>query len=143
MNDDRTLERAARSWLEAGPTAAPDHAVDAALLAIQTTPQERDWHVPWRTPTMNSRFAIAAAAVVAVVAIGLVALGRLGPTSSGVGALPSPSLAPAQSTAPAPSGTPAPSREPAPSLAAVGELTKAYVSDRYAYKIGYPAAWQL
>jgi len=32
MTDDRSLERAARSWLESGPTEAPDHAVDAALV---------------------------------------------------------------------------------------------------------------
>ena len=42
MTDDRSLERAARSWLEVGPTQAPDRAVEAALLRIETTPQERD-----------------------------------------------------------------------------------------------------
>ena len=42
MTDDRSLERAARSWLEVGPTQAPERAVEAALLRIQTTPQERD-----------------------------------------------------------------------------------------------------
>src|SRR5262249_45014914 len=41
MTDDRSIDRAARSWLEAGPTQAPDPAVDAALLRIQTTNQER------------------------------------------------------------------------------------------------------
>ena len=50
MTDDRSLERAARSWIEAGPTRAPDRAVEAALLRIQTTPQERDLRVPWRFP---------------------------------------------------------------------------------------------
>ena len=48
MNDDRSLERAARSWLEAGPTQAPDRAVEAALLQIETTSQERDLRIPWR-----------------------------------------------------------------------------------------------
>ena len=42
MTDDRSLERAARSWLEEGPTRAPDRPVDAALARIQTTRQERD-----------------------------------------------------------------------------------------------------
>ena len=42
MTDDRSLERAARSWLEVGPTEAPERAVEAALLRIDTTPQERD-----------------------------------------------------------------------------------------------------
>ena len=36
MTDDRSLERAARSWIEAGPTRAPDRAVEAALLRIET-----------------------------------------------------------------------------------------------------------
>ena len=40
MTDDRSLERAARSWLEPGPTQAPDRAVEAALLQIQTTTQD-------------------------------------------------------------------------------------------------------
>src|SRR5262245_40966298 len=52
MTDDRSLERAARSWLEIGPTTAPDRPVDAALLRIQSTPQERDLRIPWRKPAM-------------------------------------------------------------------------------------------
>jgi hypothetical protein len=140
MNDDRTLERAARSWLEAGPTEAPDHAVDAALLQIQTTRQERDW-LPWRIVQMNLRNAVAIAAVVAVLGVGAVAIGRLASTNSGVAAVPAPSVAP--TSVPSPSASSAIQPTPAPSLAAVGALTKAYVSDRYAYKIWYPAAWQL
>ena len=31
MTDDRSLERAARSWIEDGPTRAPDRVVEAAL----------------------------------------------------------------------------------------------------------------
>ena len=53
MTDDRSLERAARSWIEVGPTQAPDRAVEAALLRIDTTPQERDLRIPWRFPTMT------------------------------------------------------------------------------------------
>jgi len=68
MTDDRTLERAARSWLEEGPTQAPDRAVAAAITRIQTTAQERDLRAPWRTTSMPTRLAVAAAA--AIVAIG-------------------------------------------------------------------------
>ena len=50
---DRALERAARSWIEEGPTRAPDRPVDAALSRIQTTNQERDLRILWRLPTMN------------------------------------------------------------------------------------------
>jgi len=69
MTDDRSLERAARSWIESGPTRAPDRAVEAALAQIQTTHQERDLR-PWRMPNMNLATKVAAAAIVAVVAIG-------------------------------------------------------------------------
>lgn len=72
MTDDRSLERAARSWLEAGPTGAPDRAVEAALARIQTTAQERDLRVPWRLKPMFDRLA---AAAVAIVAIGGIAIG--------------------------------------------------------------------
>ncbi|HET7182740.1 MAG TPA: hypothetical protein VFI15_10950, partial [Candidatus Limnocylindrales bacterium] len=70
-NDDRSLERAARSWLEEGPTRAPDRAVDAALSRIQATRQERDLRVPWRFPTMNPIMRIAVIAAVFVVAVGI------------------------------------------------------------------------
>ena len=70
MTDDRSLERAARSWIEAGPTQAPDRAVEAALLRIETTPQERDLRIPWRLPKMTTPARVAAAAVIGVLAIG-------------------------------------------------------------------------
>ena len=69
MTDDRSLERAARSWIEVGPTRAPDHAVDAALARIQTTHQERDWF-PWRTLDMLTPTRLAVAAVLGVLLIG-------------------------------------------------------------------------
>jgi hypothetical protein len=69
MNDDRSLERAARSWIEEGPTRAPDRTVDAALARIQSIPQERDLRIPWRFQTMNPVARLAAGAVVATVAI--------------------------------------------------------------------------
>ena len=37
MTDDRSFERAARSWLEIGPTEAPERAIEAAFLEIDTT----------------------------------------------------------------------------------------------------------
>ncbi len=101
MTDDRSLERAARSWLETGPTEAPDHAVYAALLRIQTTPQERDWHVPRRPRpmTMTSRL-LAGAAALAVVLVGGMLILRAGPSAT-VGASPPPGPSPS----PPPSAT--------------------------------------
>jgi hypothetical protein len=70
MNDDRSVERAAREWIDSGPTQAPDRPVEAALLRIQTTRQERDLGIPWRFPTMNPIMRLAAVAVVGAVALG-------------------------------------------------------------------------
>lgn len=83
MTDDRSLERAARSWLEDGPTEAPDHAVEAALLTIQSTTQERDW-LPWRTRPMTQtlRLLAGAAAVAALVVVGGALILRPGAGSS-------------------------------------------------------------
>lgn len=69
-NTDRSLERAARSFIEDGPTQAPDRAVEAALLRIETTPQERDLRIPWRLRTMTTPARVAAAAVVGVLVVG-------------------------------------------------------------------------
>jgi hypothetical protein len=88
MTDDRSLERAARSWIEVGPTRAPDHAVDAALARIQTTSQERDW-LPWRFPRMTIPVRIGA-----LVAIGAIVLAGLGLLVGGPGAAPAPSPSP-------------------------------------------------
>ena len=106
MTDDRSLERAARSWLETGPSQAPDRAVDAALLQIQTTPQERDLWIPWRLPKMTTTTRIATAAGIGVLVVGgaFFAFGR----SS------SPIAAPGQSPTPIPTATPAPTPSPSP-----------------------------
>jgi hypothetical protein len=102
MTDDRSLERAARSWLELGPTEAPDHAVDAALAQIQTTRQERDLPIPWRLSNMNPIVRLAGVAAVAAVAIGG-ALYLLDGTGFGPGGrpTPSPTAAPTPTAAPA------------------------------------------
>lgn len=91
MSDDRTLERTARAWLDLGPTQAPDRVVEAALLTVETTSQERDLRIPWRFPNMTIQMRVAAAAVIGVLAIGG-ALLLFGRNSSQIGA-PSPSAA--------------------------------------------------
>ena len=108
MTDDRTLERAARSWLEEGPTEAPDRAVVAALTKIQTTAQERDPWAPRRKTFMPTRLALAAA--VAIVAIGgAVTLNRLiAPPSPGATASPVVSAPTVSSTPPSVAPSPMP-----------------------------------
>ena len=84
MTDDRSLERAARSFIESGPTRAPERAVEAALIRIETTSQERGLRVPWRI-TMTTPARVAAAAVIGVLAIGgaLFLIGRAGQPNVG------------------------------------------------------------
>ncbi len=101
MNDDRSLERAARSWLEVGPTMAPSHAVDAALLRIETTPQERDLRIPWRFTAMHMPARVAAAAIIGVLLIG----GAVSLFSSGGRSIPVPSPTVVPSTSAAPSSS--------------------------------------
>ena len=101
MTDDRSLERAARSWIEAGPLRAPDHVVEAALLRIETTPQERGLRAPWRVTTMPTIARVAAAAAIGVLVLGgaILFLQRPGQPSVGVSPSSSPSLAPTVSPA--------------------------------------------
>jgi hypothetical protein len=120
MNDDRMLERAARSWLEDGPTQAPDRAVDAALARIQTTNQERDLRIPWRLPSMNRAALLAAslATIAVVVTVGIYAFRPVGNIGG-----PNRSL-----------GSPTPIATPAPT-------SVAFKSARHGYRLDYPAGW--
>jgi Tol biopolymer transport system component len=97
MSDDRMFERDARAWLELGPTDAPDHVVENALLAIESTSQERDLRIPWRLPSMTTQTRLAAAAVIGVLAIGSGFLLLSRGTQSPVGA---PSASPTTSFSP-------------------------------------------
>lgn len=108
MTDDRSLERAARSFIEFGPTQAPDRAVAAALLRIESTPQERDFRVPWRFPPMTIPARIAAVAI-----LGALLLGGALSLFGGIGG--SPVVAPAAS----PSAPPKPTTKPQSSGAVV------------------------
>ena len=70
MTDDRSLERAARSWIEAGPTQAPDRAVEAALLRIETTTGTGSGARPVEVARDEYPVRVAAAAVIGGLAIG-------------------------------------------------------------------------
>lgn len=122
MTDDRSLERAARSWIEAGPTRAPDSAVERALLTIETTPQQRDLRILRRFHLMTVHPRIVAAALGGVLVIGAAAflMGRTGQSDVGGPAAPaSPSPAVPGSASPAaPSSSNAPLALPEGTLAA-------------------------
>ena len=115
MTDDRSLERAARRWIEEGPSQAPDRPVDAALSRIQTTRQERDLRIPWRLQTMNPVVRLGGAALLVAIAIGIGAL----------------ALRPASSVGPVtPTGTPSPAPSPAASPLSFAASLAAYKAAR-------------
>lgn len=108
MNDDYAFEQATREWLEDGPDRTPAATIDAVLLAVRTTPQERDLRIPWRTVTISRSLRLVAAITVIVVT-GVAAFNLFGPTP-GVGGTSSPSPAVTPS---APAPTPSPGYSPA------------------------------
>jgi hypothetical protein len=128
MTDDIAFERLARDWLEIGPVDAPDRVVGAALLAIDTTSQERDLRIPWRFPDMPMTLRVAAAAVViAVLGGGALMILRPAANDGGIGGTPTPS------PSPSPSPTAAPSMPP--------PLSGTFTSSRNGISIDYPAGW--
>jgi hypothetical protein len=102
MSDDRSFERTARAWLELGPTGAPHRAVEAALLAIESTPQVRDLRIPWRNFRMTSRARFAAAALIGVLLFGGGFLLLMGPQSQVGAPSPTPKATPGAQPIPLP-----------------------------------------
>jgi hypothetical protein len=105
MNDDHDFEHATREFLDDGSDRTPAATIDAVLLAVRTTPQERDLRIPWRTAPMSNPIRLVAAIAVIVVA-GVAAFNLFGPSPDigGVGAGGEPSASPS----PAPTSTPTP-----------------------------------
>jgi len=130
MSDDRAFERVMDDWLADGSDRTPASTVDAVLLAIKTTPQERDLGIPWRTNPMSNRFRLAAVTVVAVIAVGVLALNL--PRPGGVGGSGS-------------SPSPSPLASPSPSAAAATVVdTAAFLGDfALPLQVTLPAGWTL
>ena len=134
---DNLFDHAVRDWLEDGSDRTPPGAIDAVLLAVKTTPQERDLRVLRRTSQMPTYLRLAAGiAIVAVVGVGAVLFLNRGSCVGGR-ATPAPTLAPTASPTAAPTPFVAPSPTP-PST--VGWIP--FTSPQYGYQISYPPTWQ-
>ena len=149
MIDDRSLERAARSWLEAGPTEAPERAVEAALLRIASTTQERDLRIPWGVPALNTLTRIAATVAIGVLFVGgaFLYLGRPSQPGPVVGppVTPSPSAPAATSS---PSGTTTQTAAPSsaassPSASGLPAFAKTFTSPKMGFSVSYPDRWSV
>lgn len=133
---DRTFERAVRDWLEDGSDRTPPPAINAVLLAVKTTPQERALRIPRRFTRMTSFTRLSAViAIVAVLGVGAIAYFGLSP---GFGSAPQP---PGSPTA-APTASLAPTGGPFPTL---GPLDTSdwveFTSTRYGFTIKRPVDW--
>jgi hypothetical protein len=137
MNDDQAFERATQAFLDEGSDRTSAATIEAVLLAVRTTPQERDLRIPWRTVPMSTpmRFVAAIAAVIVIGVALLVGL-NLGTGSSNVGGPGGASPTPA----PTPS-VPPPSPSSQPSAAAGTASWTTYTSNRYGFSIGHPSDW--
>lgn len=132
MTDDRSIERAARSWLEAGPTQAPERVVEATLLRIETTPQERDLRIPWRLPKMTTPARVAAAAIIGVLAIaGAFLVESPRPASVGVPASASPTASSTATSSPRIDYSDLPGRILVEHLGNAVDLSEAATSDSH------------
>ncbi len=140
MSDDRAFENATSEWLEAGSDRTPPHAIEAVLLAVRTTPQERDLRIPWRTVPVPA--ALRFAAVVAIVAVaGVVTINLLRPgPNTGVGGPPA-STSPSEEATASPTAAASPLGEPTASPAAAAspsqEPTSTPSADFTTYLNGY------
>lgn len=95
MNSKRDFDRAVDQWLDEGSDVTPPEVINAVLLAVRSTPQERDFGVPWRTRSMTPYLRVAAVIALVVIA-STAAISTFGPWGSGSGgtnATPSPSPA--------------------------------------------------
>lgn len=115
MNDDHDFEHATREFLEEGSDKTPAATIDAVLLAVRTTPQERDLRIPWRTAPMSNPMRLVAVIAVIVV-VGFAAFNLFGPWPDvgGVGAGGEPSASP----------NPTPTSTPTPTAAASAGVTE-------------------
>ena len=102
---NRTFERAVLDWLGDGSDRTPPPAIDAVLLAVKTTPQERELAIPRRFTTMTSSLRLMAAAIALVAVVGGGAIWFAAKTNP----------PPASTQSPIPSFTSAPTALPSPS----------------------------
>jgi hypothetical protein len=131
MSTDREFERVAEDWLDAGTDSTPPEVIDAVLLAVRNTPQERGFRVPWRNQSMKNL--LYAAGVIAVVVIaGAATLYALGPRGQfGLGPTPSPTTVQTPTASPTTPGR----------LDTSGWTT--YTSPQYGWTVAYPPDWDV
>lgn len=126
---DQLFEHAVRDWLEDGSDRTPRPAIDAVLLAVKTTRQERDLRIPRRFTQMPTYMRLAAGiAIVAVVGVGALAYFNGGP-NTGASPTPAPTTQATPTMSPLSSGPLAPGRH-------------AYEGEGVRVVLTVPAGWE-
>ena len=130
---DHLFDRAVRDWLEDGSDRTPPTAIDAVLLAVKTTTQERDLRIPRRFTLMPTYMRLAAGiAIVALLGAGAYALLGRGPNVGPPGSTASPTPVPTQTAV----ATSTPTLDPTDTSA-----WTTFESDRYGFTIKHPDDW--
>jgi hypothetical protein len=133
---DQLFERAVHDWLEDGSDRTPPAAIDAVLLAVKTTPQERDLRIPRRYTVMPTYLRLAAGiAIVAVLGLGALLYVNRG-TGPRVGGEPTPSPTLAPAAAPSPTAAAAATLGPLDTTA-----WTTFTSSEYGFSVGHPPNW--
>ena len=129
---DQLFQHAVRNWLEDGSDRIPPSAIDAVLLAVKTTPQERDLRIPRRFKQMPTYLRLAAAvAVFAILGVGALSFIDRG----GTGGPPTPA------PTPSPTAAPTPTLRVGPTATPIAPLTETFTSSRNGISISYPTGW--
>jgi len=133
---DQLFNNAVRNWLDDGSDRTPRLAIDAVLLAVKTTPQERVLRIPRRFNRMPTYLRLAAvAAVVAVVGFGVLSYFGDGSRFGGATEVPA-------TPSPAPTTSPRPTTAPTPTLGPMDTTGWVpFTSERYGFTISRPADW--
>ena len=135
MSPDREIDLVLNTWLEDGPTGAPDRVLDVLADRIAHQPQRPAWRLDWRH-TMQPAFKIGVG-IAAVVLVALVGWNLLPGGSAGIGG---PGLTPTPTLSPSPTTSPPPLL-PEGSLNAQDYLARALPGDPMAFTVTAPVGW--
>jgi hypothetical protein len=138
MNSERDFDQVAAEWLNEGSDATPPRLIEAVLLAVRSTPQERGFGIPWRIQSM-SHFAYVAT-VVAVLAVVVAAAFYAFSRGPSVGPGPTPCNGPGPT--PSIGVLPSPGQMPR-ALGPVPSGWTTYTSPQYGFTVAHPTDWSV
>lgn len=125
MSPDREIDLVLTTWLEDGPTGAPDRVLDVLADRIAHQRQRPAWRLDWRLTTMQPMFKISVG-IAAVVLVAIVGWNLVPGSGSGIGG---------------PGTTPSPPPLPEGRLTAGDYVMRTLEGDPMAFVISAPEGW--